>query len=135
MINLENLKKGRDYLARYVSDEKFSMDRFLQDKDGDEVYFGDRIKQINCKTIGCALGWIAMTPAFRSFVGSVDGFNQLSRGLLGIDSYNSGSSGAVWSFLFDSEYSEYDNTRAGAIGRIDVILKYPDLFDEVEDGE
>lgn len=98
---LKNLKIGRDYLMDNVTDEQFDMNVYLN----------------SCKTIGCALGWMTLSPKLMRFKSNDHGFLGFGRKAFGSN------------FTYGSDYVEYDNTRLGAIGRIDVILKYPDLFE------
>lgn len=127
MINLEMLKKGRDYLANHVTDEQFDMDHYMQSNNGSDI----NVSSHNCGAIGCALGWITQEPSIKEQVinKGFERYTEVSFHLLGIKVLSK-----EWDFIFSSNYSEEDsdNTREGAIGRLDVILKYPDLF-EVEE--
>lgn len=107
-LNLRNLRRGRNYLRDHVTDEQFNMGEFISE----------------CGTVGCALGWMSKcqsTPILDEWGKWV----AFSINFLGI--WHS----PCWDFMFSSNYVGHDNTLEGAIGRINVILKYPDLFDEV----
>lgn len=125
-MNLENLKIGRDYLEKLGrKGVNFDMKSFMvKDIKG----FGCVVLPYfdECGTVGCALGWMSWAPQFFEERKWQSSYFAIGEKVFGIQ-----EDSKEWEFLFSSFYADHDNTIEGAIGRIDTLLKYPDLFKEV----
>lgn len=127
--HIKNLKLARNFLTNHVTDEQFHMDFFRRrnDKFGEILTLRRVLVKPECGTIGCALGWLVSEPTLHEklITDRTKTFYEASSVLFGLQSDN-----AAWDFIFSSAYAKFDNTREGAIGRMDVLIKYPNLFDK-----
>ena len=131
-MNLENLKKLRDFIATKITDEQFDMTHYRAKigEQGSLTKKGCHLHEVidpPCGTVGCMLGWApAMGGDFRpietEFTGprSTLAFFIYCRRVFGFSPEQK-----VWRFLFGGNWAEIDNTREGAVSRIDYILKNP----------
>jgi len=133
VINVTNLKKLRNYLEKHVTQDKFDMESFRR-KNLDENTVCDFTTKNKCGTIGCALGWAPFVKGLEPepvefYPGGFFGiptldFYQYSQRL-----FNTADGSDTWSFLFCGEWKDYDNSVEGVVGRMDIIIKNPDLFE------
>jgi len=139
-INLENLRKLRNGIKRRIlngtiNQDTFDMTWFRQRlMGGGEQNFYDKN---NCGTVGCVLGWAPMIKGLeyklKDFGKYYQNSNELSFNAYCERVFNIDSNSNLWDFLFDGDWTDYDNTPEGAVARMDLILKFPDLMDEVEE--
>jgi len=125
---IENLKKGRDFLRTKVTDEQFNMRQYnFKIVDGFTREVNNTVRNRHtCGSLGCAMGWMVEEPSLLRKILRKDkymSYNNASEHLFGLSSLTT-----EWDFLFSIDYEKHDNTRAGAIGRINTLIKYPDLF-------
>jgi len=106
-INVGNLEKLRNYTRDYVRDEFFDMGEYMTDK-----YDHNN----SCRTVGCLLGWtkVMMPKLWAQLDLGYDAFAEAVYGITYIDD--------VRNFLFSVNWEKFDNSRAGAIKRIEFVL-------------
>lgn len=128
-IDYNNLRILAKYLRENVSDKQFDMENYRADSDLDRINTFDNLR--SCGTVGCAMGW-----APYAFNMSDEEFNERVSRLSGTSFYEFWSrlasdlfmkdepyfsDSSVWHYLFDGEWSDYDNTRSGAIERLELV--------------
>ena len=109
-MNIKNLKILRGWLAAgNITQEQFNMERYRSGEGNLEF-----LNKKNRGTLGCILGWCPFIPKFSNY--KSERFNYLAEELFEINVLS-----PVWSFLFSSDWVDYDNTIEGAIARLDVV--------------
>ncbi len=118
-LDLVNLRKLRNELARVATQKTFDMSAWRRDQFGDICSF--RSKE-DCGTSGCAMGHSPFIPGLgprRSDCCGVGGglsWSCYSDRVFGC------SKGPAWDFVFSAKWKDADNTLEGAIARMDVVL-------------
>ncbi len=106
-INVINLEKLRNYVRDYVRDEVFDMGEYMTDTWD---------KQNVCRTVGCLLGWskVMMPKLWAQLDLGYDAFAERVYGIKYVSQ--------VRDFLFSCNWNRHDNSRLGAIKRIEFVL-------------
>lgn len=107
-MNIENMKKARDYL-KTVPQEYFGMGAYFV-VDGIDCTLEERPEIFGCGTVGCALGHLSFCEDFGNT-------KSVILGSLGVISPST-----LWDFLFDSKWKNVDNTVQGAVKRFDYLI-------------
>jgi hypothetical protein len=112
MVNAENLRELADYLDRPEIPADFDMMALCEDKDGIDL---DPHRH-TCGTVMCALG---NGPAAGIKPAAFDKWDVYCTREFGVS-----WAGDDWSFMFDSDWAEFDNTRQGAARRIRYVADH-----------